>query len=49
MNLVETHIIKKQNRFYKEMDLLCFLSKNLGINFLSVYFYYSSNKLYKSK
>ncbi len=29
MRLVERHIIKKNHRFYPEIDRLCFLSKNL--------------------
>lgn len=29
MQLVERHIIKKTNKYYKELDNLCFLSKNL--------------------
>ncbi len=29
MKLVEQHIIKPNNKFYKELDNLCFLSKNL--------------------
>ena len=29
MNLVERHIIKKNNPYFKEMDSICFLSKNL--------------------
>ena len=29
MRLVERHIIKKNHRFYAEIDRLCFLSKNL--------------------
>ncbi|NER04901.1 MAG: transposase, partial [Okeania sp. SIO3C4] len=29
MRLVERHIIQKNNRFYPEIDRLCFLSKNL--------------------
>ncbi len=29
MKLVEQHIIKSNNQFYKELDNLCFLSKNL--------------------
>ena len=29
MQLVEQHIIKKNHKFYKELDKLCFLSKNL--------------------
>ena len=29
MKLVEQHIIKKNNIYYKELDKLCFLSKNL--------------------
>ncbi len=29
MKLVEQHIIKSNNKFYKELDNLCFLSKNL--------------------
>ena len=29
MRLVERHIIQPTHRFYAEIDLLCFLSKNL--------------------
>lgn len=29
MQLVETHVISKNNQFYQECDRLCFLSKNL--------------------
>ena len=29
MQLVEQHIIKKSHKYYKELDGLCFLSKNL--------------------
>ena len=29
MRLVERHVIKKNHRFYAEIDRLCFLSKNL--------------------
>ena len=29
MYLTETHIINKKHQFYKEIDNLCFLSKNL--------------------
>src|ERR1039458_2927444 len=29
MRLVESHIIKKTNRLWKECDRICFLSKNL--------------------
>lgn len=29
MILVERHIIKKSNSLYKELDMLCRLSKNL--------------------
>lgn len=29
MNLVERHIIKKSDTRYKELDNICFLSKNL--------------------
>ena len=29
MKLVEQHIIKSNHQFYKELDNLCFLSKNL--------------------
>ena len=29
MQLVEQHIIKQDNQYFKEIDNLCFLSKNL--------------------
>lgn len=57
MKLVEKHIIKKNHRYYKELDHICFLAKNLYNSTLYVirqyYFethkymnYYEVNKLF---
>ncbi len=47
MNLVEKHIIKKNNPFYKECDDLCFKVKNLYNSLLYVSRqFYSENKKY---
>lgn len=47
MYLTEIHNIKKTNKLYKEIDDLCFLSKNLYNSCLySVRQYYFINKLY---
>lgn len=57
MKLVEKHIIKKNHKYYKEMDDICFLSKNLYNSTLYTvrqhYFethgymnYYTVNKLF---
>ena len=47
MQLVEQHIIKKSNPLYKELDTMCFLSKNLYNQALyRVRQYYFDNKKY---
>jgi len=47
MKLVEQHIIKKHNEHYKELDNLCFLSKNLYNSTLyNIRQYYFNNKTY---
>lgn len=47
MILVERHIIKKSNSLYKELDMLCRLSKNLyNIALYIVRQYYFENKKY---
>ena len=47
MQLVEQHIIKKSNSLYKELDTMCFLSKNLYNQALyRVRQYYFDNKKY---
>ena len=47
MILVERHIIKKTNSLYKELDMLCFLSKNLYNSALyTVRQFYFENKKY---
>ena len=49
MQLVEQHIIKKSNPLYKELDTMCFLSKNLYNQALyRVRQYYFDNKKYLS-
>ena len=50
MILVERHIIKQNNKHYKELDNLCFLSKNLYNSALySIRQYYFQNKKYLNK
>ena len=47
MILVERHIIKKTNSLYKDLDMLCFLSKNLYNSALyTVRQFYFENKKY---
>ena len=47
MQLVEQHIIKKSNPLYKELDKMCFLSKNLyNQSLYRVRQYYFENKKY---
>lgn len=47
MILVERHIIKKTNSLYKELDMLCFLSKNLYNSALyTIRQFYFENKKY---
>ena len=47
MILTERHIIKKTNSLYKELDMLCFLSKNLYNSALyTVRQFYFDNKKY---
>lgn len=49
MQLVEQHIIKKSNPLFKELDTMCFLSKNLYNQALyRVRQYYFDNKKYLS-
>ena len=49
MQLVEQHIIKKSNSLFKELDVMCFLSKNLYNQALyRVRQYYFDNKKYLS-
>ena len=49
MQLVEQHIIKKSNPLYKELDKMCFLSKNLyNQSLYRVRQYYFDNKKYLS-
>ena len=49
MILTERHIIKKTNPLYRELDNLCFLSKNLYNSALyTVRQYYFENKKYLS-
>lgn len=50
MILAERHIIKQNNKHYKELDNLCFLSKNLYNSALySIRQYYFQNKKYLNK
>ena len=45
MQLVEQHIIKKSDFLYKELDKMCFLSKNLyNQSLYRVRQYYFDNK-----
>lgn len=47
MILTERHIIKKSNSLYKELDMLCFLSKNLyNVALYTVRQFYFENKKY---
>lgn len=47
MQLVEQHIIKKSNHLYKELDKMCFLSKNLyNQSLYRVRQFYFENKKY---
>ena len=49
MQLVEQHIIKKSNPLFKELDRMCFLSKNLyNCALYKVRQYYFDNKKYLS-
>ena len=50
MILAERHIIKQNNKHYKELDNLCFLSKNLYNSALySIRQYYFQNKKYLNR
>ena len=49
MKLVEKHIIKRGTDVFKELDYLCFLSKNLyNANLYAIRQYYFSAKKFKN-